>query len=580
MVDEDSAPASEASRSSPRGHTHFRHPLLRIAAGVDCAPQTYRDFHLLVRKTLKTRPGSERHVQLSVEVLEKLSTLGLDTRTAKQFTQEWLSATARTSRSPRLLEALATSELALSDIEVDDKLWRTPIQLAGVRRLPLLRTHPAEIGSTGRKARLPDESAELLLKCIELAQEAEHRGSLAAWNTEDCKSTIRAIALLACNEVGSGRLRSDLDRADFFRSIGSGLWLALAERIAAVDMSTEAKLYSDGYLLRAIELHLRGFEHLAASRSISRTSQKDLLNTDETEDALQLRVVLGEIAEPSNREDKETVRRYEVLCQPVTLAKMPPVDCVRQVLDKLAREFPWAGSVVDELSAMLQTRSLFGVRTLHLSPVLLVGAPGCGKTRLVRRLSELLNLPFMPIALGGLNDSKPFTGTSRGWAGGEPSPLLNMILRYQTASAMVLLDELDKCSSRSLNSPAVPSVLLGLLEPESAKRWRDNFLQTECDLSRLSFWATANSLGSVPRPLLSRFTVIHMPSPSDADKHVLVGGILADIEREWGLPPKVLPVPPRHVYEGVPLNARELRRLILHFLKDWSANHLVANRLH
>lgn len=580
MVDEDADPTNAICRASLKGTPAFRHPLLRIAANLGSAPKTYREFHRLVRLALAERPGSARHVQLSVEVLEKLGKLELDSLVAAQFTQEWLSASARDSRSPRLIEALFLSELKIRDLELDAKAWRPSVGSTGVRSLPFLRTQFPDAGGIGRKAKLPEEPAELLLKCVELAQEADLQGSIAKWKAEDCKASIRAIAALACNEVGSFKLRAELDRADFFRSIGVALWNSLAKRLRVVDASEEAKPYQDGSLLRAIALHLQGVEYLSRE-GVTEESGEDLSRTSASSDSpLQLRVVKGEIAEPTHREDKEVVRQYEVLCRPVPVARMPTAEDVRDLLGRLAGEFPWASSVVDELSAMLQTRSLFGVQALHLSPVLLVGAPGCGKTRLVRRLSELLSLPFMPIALGGLNDSKPFVGTSRGWAAGEPSPLLNTMLRHRSASALVLLDELDKCTNQSFNSPAVPSVLLGLLEPESAQRWRDNFLQTECDLSRLIFWATANNLGAVSRPLLSRFTVIHMPSPRDSDKHVLVKGILADIEKEWALPAGVLPEPPWHVYSGVPLNARELRRLILHFLKEWSAAHLASDKLH
>ncbi len=158
--------------------------------------------------------------------------------------------------------------------------------------------------------------------------------------------------------------------------------------------------------------------------------------------------------------------------------------------------------------------------------------------------------------------------------------MLNLILRHKSASALVLLDELDKTSHRTSNSTPVTSALLGLLEPESARRWHDTFLQTSCDLSKLCFWATANGLAGIPKPLLSRFTLIYMPAPRKEHMHVLVHGIVDDITKAWGLPSDVLPLPPHEVYEGVPLNARELRRLVTQFLCAWGLEHRRPDQMH
>ena len=121
-----------------------------------------------------------------------------------------------------------------------------------------------------------------------------------------------------------------------------------------------------------------------------------------------------------------------------------------------------------------------------------------GKTRFARRLAEELNLAFRAISIGGMDDSRALLGTSRGWSTGQPSSLLDLLLNANSPSAMVLLDEVDKASDRSVNSAPVSSALLGLLEAESARRWFDSFLQTECDLSMVSFILTANSLSRLP----------------------------------------------------------------------------------
>lgn len=179
---------------------------------------------------------------------------------------------------------------------------------------------------------------------------------------------------------------------------------------------------------------------------------------------------LHPIPSAANKEDQRMLSIYKPLLLPQPEAAMPAHRDIEVVLEALSQEFPWASNVMNELGSMLRARSLFGVRELCLAPVLIVGFPGSGKSRFVRRLAEHLKLPYLPLALGGRKDSKLPTGTTRGWAGGEPTPLLRLILQHKSASGLVLLDEIDKVGVTDSTSTPATSVLLGLLEPETAAR--------------------------------------------------------------------------------------------------------------
>jgi ATP-dependent Lon protease len=89
-----------------------------------------------------------------------------------------------------------------------------------------------------------------------------------------------------------------------------------------------------------------------------------------------------------------------------------------------------------------------------------------------------------------------------------------VLLRNGTGSALDLLDEIEKATNRSQNTPPTSSVLLELLEPESVCRWADSFLQVKCDVSRLVFIATANSLVGISKPLLSRLVIMEIERPT------------------------------------------------------------------
>jgi hypothetical protein len=572
------APRSSSSLHFSRA---FRHPLLRIATGLDEAPQRYSAFQRLIRRALSWPPGSPERSSLAVEVLDELEGLELDEDSARAFRTEWLQEAARQTSSAYLIEALALEQLAKSGLELVHGAWRLEAERSASQGLPLLAVTESAPPDKPPPLRLPFDVVETLLKCVDLAMEAERDGGLSTWSPTDCQAAIRAIAMVAVNDNDYLPLREEAARELFFVSQGAGLWLALARRLSELPEAEDFELYWDGRMLQAVALHVCGRAHLAEKLPVADEALATSVPTpDVRPQTMTLRVLLEPPVPAFAREDKEAVKRYEPLLKPLPVARMPSIDQVERLLTELRAEFPWAEGVVDELGALLRAPCLFGVQELHLPPVLLVGFPGCGKTRLVRRVAEHLRLPFLPMPLGGVHDSKPFSGTPRGWSGGEPSPLLNVILRHKSASALVLLDELDKTSHRTGNSTPVTSALLGLLEPESARRWHDTFLQTTCDLSKLCFWGTANGLASIPKPLLSRFTVIYMPAPRKAHMQVLVHGIVDDIAKAWGLPSDVLPLPPREVYEGVPLNARELRRLVTQFLCDWGLEHRRPDQMH
>lgn len=582
MVDADTLSPSVPALGPRRGEYAFEHPLLRVAVDLGEASKTYRSFRRLIRQALACPKGSPMRTQFALSVLDRVEELGLEKQSVLRFKSEWLGEMATTCSSPQLFEAQAVVELALMGIVLPERAWKFRNGSVNQLRLPVLDVISVQ-GNTPRALRIPCELAKSLFRCVELALVADRTEALNTWTTEDCRAGIRVIAMLACNQAFHSGVRSETDSEQFFLNVGAGLWSRLAERLSELPQDEGSSLYGDGRLMQAVAMHALGAARLAELRS-GRSQDAGLTAPErgpEEENLVNgVKVIPGVIPEAFNKEDKEVLRQYEPLQSRVPMSRMPSLAKIETILEALSGEFPWAVRAVDEVASMLRTRCLLGVQVLHLSPVLLVGAPGCGKTRFVRRLAELLGLPFMPIPLGGIHDSKPFTGTSRGWATGDPSPLLNLMLRNRSASAIVLLDELDKTSGNSVSSAPVSHVLLGLLEPESAKRWRDNFLQTECDLSRLCFWGTANTLGSVPRPLLSRFSVIHMHSPRPEHMSTLVAGITEDLGREWGLPSGVLPVLPSDTYRGVSLNARELRRFITRYLMDWSWENLRPSRLH
>ena len=247
------------------------------------------------------------------------------------------------------------------------------------------------------------------------------------------------------------------------------------------------------------------------------------------------------ILDSNDRTDKEEIARHKVLEKPLPLAPMPSVADVQAMRARLAAEFPWATAVLTVVFDELLGRALLGLQVMGMPPTLLVGPPGSGKSRLARRMSEELALPRLDLSLAGTSDSKVLGGTSRGWGCGKPNDLATLLAARKSATAVVLLDELDKSVDHHREGGGLQSYLLGLLEPETACRHTDVFLKTECDFSAVMWIATANRLSSIQPPLVSRLRALMLTQPRREHYPVIAENVLVEISQRWNLDRRILP---------------------------------------
>ena len=166
----------------------------------------------------------------------------------------------------------------------------------------------------------------------------------------------------------------------------------------------------------------------------------------------------------------------------------------------------------------------------RIDPILLLGPPGVGKSHFAASLAELLGVNMSVFSAGGAQDAMQLCGSDARWSNSRTGTVFDALAGGDSAAPVLVVDEIDKLAQESGSYRDTPvNTLLDLLEPDSARRYRDMSLQLEMDASKVIVIATANERASLSAPLLSRLTEFHIAPPSAEQRRVILESYLAEL---------------------------------------------------
>ncbi|MDB5754051.1 MAG: hypothetical protein JWR56_479, partial [Massilia sp.] len=231
-----------------------------------------------------------------------------------------------------------------------------------------------------------------------------------------------------------------------------------------------------------------------------------------------------------------------------------------EALAPLAEECPNFDEVLGDLTRYLGLAHA-GDGGFNVMPILLLGDPGVGKTHFARRLSKVMQTEFELISMNALSAGFVITGSSASWKGAKCGKVAERLVRGQYANPVVVLDEVEKATGSSQSDPL--AALYQLLEPETARVFRDEFIDVEIDASQIFWVLTANSTEGIPAPLLNRMAVYEVPAPTPEQAVGIAQRIYCGLLRELNLC-KFAPQLSEAVLDKVtPISPRDMRKTLL-----------------
>lgn len=265
----------------------------------------------------------------------------------------------------------------------------------------------------------------------------------------------------------------------------------------------------------------------------------------------QLKVIQGELGMDTGDEVEEYYTRIAKAALPKEIEEKllkevarlnktqygsPEASVLRTYLDTCL-EIPWTKMSRDRIDvaaakkvldadhdglAKVKDRILEYIAVRQLSPDLksqilcFVGPPGIGKTSLAASIARAMKRKYVRVSLGGIRDEADIRGHRKTYIGAMPGRIVNAMTQAGTRNPLILLDEIDKMCSDAHGDPA--SAMLEVLDSEQNKTFRDHFVELPLDLSECLFIATANTLETVPRPLIDRMEIVELSTYTKNEK--------------------------------------------------------------
>ncbi len=245
-----------------------------------------------------------------------------------------------------------------------------------------------------------------------------------------------------------------------------------------------------------------------------------------------------------NSPEFNIVRNYlEMLCSlPWNVVTTDSLDLKRS-REILEDDHYGLEKVKDRILEFLAVRKLTAQRKREpkASIICLVGPPGVGKTSIGKSIAKALGRNFYRFSLGGMRDEAEIKGHRRTYVGAMPGKMITAMKRAGSKNAVIMLDEVDKLGASFQGDPA--SSLLEVLDPEQNHSFIDHYLDVPFDLSKVLFVATANSLATIPPPLLDRMEIIEIPGYTLEEKQeIALRYVLPKALEDHGLRPSQLKI--------------------------------------
>ena len=208
------------------------------------------------------------------------------------------------------------------------------------------------------------------------------------------------------------------------------------------------------------------------------------------------------------------------------------------MIDDLYDSCPNFSDVIDDLKKYIAL-SVAGNEPMSFTPILLLGEPGIGKTHFARELAAKLGTGHEFVSMSSLTAGWILSGASAQWNNARPGKVAHTLVHGDFANPIVVLDEVDKAGGDARYDPM--GALYSLLEKDTARAFKDEYIDIDIDASHILWVTTANDERSIPDPILNRMNVYEVPRPDHDASISIARALYAEIigEHDWGFPDEI-----------------------------------------